>query len=120
MKIAEFLNIPNNYLATVRVVLLNRSTAARTIVTADSFQQAKLLLTRIYGDGNVLSINQMMNEDEEVSEGTQTLTPQQLQVKSLADKAKVATQQKKQLQARQAMQRAQAKMLDASKAATSA
>jgi phage shock protein A len=38
-----------------------------------------------------------------------------LQVKALADKAKQFTQQKKQLQARQNLAKAQAKMRDASK-----
>jgi phage shock protein A len=56
---------------------------------------------------------------DEIEEGTQTLTPQQLQVKALADKAKQATEQKKQLQARQAMQKAQEKMRDANKAVAS-
>jgi hypothetical protein len=51
----------------------------------------------------------------ETEEGTKTLTPQQLQVKTLADKAKQINQQKKQLQARQAIQNAQANLRDASK-----
>jgi phage shock protein A len=56
---------------------------------------------------------------DEIEEATQTLSPQQLQVKSLADKAKQATEQKKQLLARQAMEKAQEKMHDANKAVTS-
>jgi phage shock protein A len=51
----------------------------------------------------------------EIEEGTKTLTPQQLQVKALADKAKQINQQKKQLQARQAMAKAQQQMRDANK-----
>ena len=56
---------------------------------------------------------------DEIDEATQTMTPQQLQVKALADKAKQATEQKKQLQARQAMAKAQEKLRDANKAVTS-
>ena len=120
MKINEFTSKINTYIATVRVVLRDTSMTARTTITADSVQQAKALLTRSYGDGNVLNINQVMAEDEEVTEATKTLSPQQLQVKALADKAKQATEQKKQLVARQAMQKAQEKMRDANKAVTSA
>ena len=119
MKINEFTSKINTYIATVRVVLRDTSMTARTTITADSVQQAKALLTRSYGDGNVLNINQVMAEDEEVTEATKTLSPQQLQVKALADKAKQATEQKKQLVARQAMQKAQEKMRDANKAVAS-
>jgi hypothetical protein len=120
MKINEVTHIPQTYVATVRVVLRDSNVTARTTIRADTVQQAKLMLTRIYGDGNVLYINQVMSEDDEVTEGTKTLSPQQLQVKALADKAKQATEQKKQLQARQAMAKAQEKMRDANKAVTSA
>ncbi len=119
MKINEFTSKINTYIATVRVVLRDTSMTARTTITADSVQQAKALLTRTYGDGNVLNINQVMAEDEEVTESTKTLSPQELQVKALADKATQATEQKKQLQARQAMQKAQEKMRDANKAVAS-
>ncbi len=119
MKINEVTNIPQTYIATVRVVLRYGSTTVRTTITADTLQQAKAMFTRIYGEGNVLTINQVMAEDGEVTEGTEKLTPQQLQVKALADKAKQATEQKKQIVARQAMQKAQEKMRDANKAVAS-
>lgn len=120
MKINEVTNIPQTYLATVRVVLRDGSMTARTTITADTLQQARAMLTHIYGEGNVLNINQLMAEDKEVTEATKTLSPQELQVKALADKAKQATAQKKQLQARQAMAKAQEKMREANKAVTSA
>jgi hypothetical protein len=88
---------------------------ARTTITADTLQQAKAMLTRTFGDGNVLNINHVMAEDEKVTEATKTLSPQELQVKALADQAKRLSQQKKQLQARQAMAKAQEKMRDATK-----
>lgn len=120
MKINEVTQIPQTYLATLRVVLRDSNVTARTTIRADTVQQAKLMFTRIYGEGNVLNVTQVMAEDEEVTEGTKTLSPQQLQVKALADKAKQATALKKQLQARQAMAKAQEKMRDANKAVTSA
>jgi len=69
----------------------------------------------LYGEGNVLSITQGMTEDGNMTEETKILSPQDLQVKALADKAKQATQQKKKIQATQAMLKAQEKMRDVSK-----
>lgn len=113
MKINEVTNIPQTYLATVRVVLRDSSMTARTTITADTLQQAKALLTRTFGDGNVLNINQVMAEDEEVTEGTKTLSPQELQVKALADKAEDYKQQEKALKARQQMAKAQQNLMKA-------
>jgi hypothetical protein len=47
------------------------------------------------GECHVLSITQVMYEDEEVTEATKTLSPQELQVKSLSDKAKQYKEQAK-------------------------
>ena len=113
MKINEVTNIPQTYLATVRVVLRDSSMTARTTITADSLQQARMMLTRIFGDGNVLNINQVMSEDEDVTEGTKTLSPQELQVKALADKAEDYKQQEKALKARQQMAKAQQNLMKA-------
>ena len=115
MKINEVTNIPQTYLATVRVVLRDSSMTARTTITADSLQQARMMLTRIFGDGNVLNINQVMSEDEDVTEGTKTLSPQELQVKALADKAEDYKQQEKALKARQQMAKAQQNLMKASR-----
>lgn len=115
MKISEITNLPQTYMATVRVVLRDSSTTARTTITADTVMQAKLILTRTFGDGNVLNINQVMSEDEEVTEGTKTLSPQELQVKSLADKAEDYKQQEKAMKARQQMAKAQQNLLKASR-----
>ena len=113
MKINEVTNIPQSYLATVRVVLRDSSMTARTTITADTLQQAKALLTRTFGEGNVLNINQVMAEDEEVTEATKTLSPQELQVKALADKAEDYKQQEKALKARQQMAKAQQNLMKA-------
>lgn len=107
MKINEVTNIPQTYLATVRVVLRDSSMTARTSITADSLQQARMMLTRIFGDGNVLNTNQVMAEDEEVTEGTKTLSPQELQVKALADQAAQLNQQAKVRKAQIGLSKAQ-------------
>jgi len=113
MKINEVTNIPQTYLATVRVVLRDGSTTARTTITADKFQQARAMLTRMYGDGNVLSINQVMSGHQDMTEGTKTLSPQELQVKSLSDKAKQYKEQAKAMKARQQMAKAQQDLMKA-------
>jgi phage shock protein A len=115
MKINEVTNIPQTYLATVRVVLRDGSTTARTTITADTVQQAKLMLTRMYGEGNVASLTQIMSEQEDMTEGTKTLSPQELQVKSLADKAQQYKEQAKAMKARQQMAKAQQDLIKASR-----
>jgi TRAP-type uncharacterized transport system substrate-binding protein len=76
--------------------------------------QAKALLTHTFGDGNVLSINQDMSE-QDMTEGTKTLNSQELQVKTLADKAEDYKQQEKALKARQEMAKAQQNLMKASR-----
>jgi hypothetical protein len=115
MKAYEITNGPQTYIATVRVVLRDASTTARTSITADTFQQARAMLTRIYGDGNVLSINQVMSEHEDITEGTKTLSSQELQVKSLSDKAQQYKEQAKAMKARQQMAKAQQDLMKASR-----
>ena len=115
MKINEVTNIPQTYLAIVRVALRDSSVTARTTITADTVQQARAMLTRMYGEGNVLSINQVMSEDQDMTEGTKTLSPQELQVKSLADKAEDYKQQEKALRARQQMAKAQQNLMKANR-----
>lgn len=115
MKINELTNIPKSYLATVRVVLRDSTMTARTTITADTVQQARAMLTHIFGEGNVLSINQVMKEDEKVTEGTKTLSPQELQVKSLSDKAQQYKEQAKAMKARQQMAKAQQDLMKANR-----
>ncbi len=147
MKINEVTNAPQTYIATVRVVLRNGSTTARTTVTADTLAQAKVILTRIYGEGNVLSVSEVIYESPrtvqiqaQATNGTSSarlsrtkqeidsvqassvleagaarvLSPQELQVKALSDKAAQYKQQAKQLKARQAVQKAEERLRKAS------
>ena len=115
MKINEFTSKLNTYIATVRVVLRDTSMTARTMIAADSLQQARAMLTRTYGDGNVLNIKQVMAEDEEMTEATKTLSSQELQVQSLAQKAEEYKQQEKALKARQQMAKAQQNLMKVSR-----
>jgi translation initiation factor 2B subunit (eIF-2B alpha/beta/delta family) len=147
MKINEVSNLPRQYSATVRVVLRDATMTARTTITADTVHQARAMLTRIYGEGNVLSISEIVNESAstcqinaqasfpdqrrrsqpfakknaptvfscvaETENTTRVLSPAELQVKSLSDRAKQINQQAKQLKARQSLAKAQEKLRQA-------
>ena len=116
MKLYEITSPLRTYIARVR--LKNGATVTATERT-ESLTFARLIFQHKFGDNNVFSVNELSERMDEIEEATQTLTPQQLQVKALADKAKQATQQKKQLLARQAMAKAQEKMRDANNAVMS-
>jgi hypothetical protein len=111
MKINEITNTLKTFVATVKV----NGTSIKTSIDAESSTYARLLLQRLYGSGNVSSLSESSSELEEAGASTDVMDAGNLQVKALADKAKQFTQQKKQLQARQSLAKAQAKMRDASK-----
>ena len=117
MRLHEVTSPIKTYIARVR--LKNGATVTATERT-ESLYFATQIFKHKFGDNNVYGVTEVYEQVNELGEGTNTLTPQQLQVKALADKAKQATEQKKQLQARQAMAKAQEKMRDANKAVTSA
>ena len=113
MKINEFTNHLNTYIATVRVVLRNGSTMAKTHVIADGINQARMMLMHLYGEGNVFSVQALIEED--VTEGTKTLNPQELQVQSLTQKAQDYKEQAKTTKARQQMAKAQLNLMKVSR-----
>ena len=113
MKIAEVTNSLKTYIATVRV----DGAAHKTTIQADSSNAARLLLLRLYGQGNVASVVVEGDELAEAGTGTQVMDAGEQQVKALADQARRIALQKRQLQARQGMARAQERMRQASKQA---
>lgn len=148
MKIKEVTSYLKHYVATIRVVTSSGTVTARTSVTADSQQQARAILIRLYGTENVFSVSAVMREVPELHQirpqaaipaqarhskyprakrgslqlscvaetgGTKTrvLSPQELQVKALADKAEDYKQQEKALKARQEMAKAQQNLMKA-------
>ena len=86
MRIHEITNGLETFIATVRVANGSGSTAAKTAVLADGLMQARAILTRIFGEGNVLAVLEAQQMTE-IEEGTKTLSASELRVKSLADKA---------------------------------
>lgn len=144
MKLNEVTNLLKTYSATVRIVLRNGSTTARTTITADTLSHARAMLTRIYGENNVLNISETFSESgrtqqvnakasftdqrklrllrgeksapaefscvSETENTTRVLSPAELQVKSLSDKAKQINQQAKQVKARHSLEKAQERL----------
>ncbi len=117
MKLFEITSPIKTYIA--RVKLKNGATVTATERT-ESLSYARQIFQHKYGDRNVFNVSELNERVNEIGEGTQTLTAQQLQVKSLADQEKKIKQQKKQLQAKQAMAKAQEMMRDANNLVTSA
>lgn len=110
MRLHEFTTSLKTFIA--RVKLKNGSTVTATERT-ESLSFARMLFQHKFGDKNVLSVTEV--KDSVIDEGTKTLSSQELQVKSLADQEAKIKPQKKQLVARQALSKAQAKMRDATK-----
>ena len=101
MKINEITNPLPLFHALVRAKTSLATMTLKTAIHVEGPTQARQLLTAIYGEGSVQSITQGMTE------GTKTLSPQELQVKSLADKSKQFAQQAKATKARQQVAKAQ-------------
>lgn len=110
MKIAEATNSLKTYIATVRVA----GSTLKTTIQADNSYSARLLLLRHYGQGNVASVTAATVELAETGAG-QVMDAGEQQVKALADQARRIAQQKRQLQARQGLAKAQERMRQASK-----
>ena len=110
MRVYEFATPLKTF--TARVKLKNGSSVLATERT-ESLSYARQIFQHKYGDRNVFSVSEV--KDSVIGEATKTLSSQELQVKSLADQEAKIKQQKKQLQARQTMAKAQEKMRDANK-----
>lgn len=86
---------------------VNNTTTLKTAIYAEGPTQAKQLLTAVYGDNSVMSLT--LNESNLKSQrGTQTLTADQLKLKSLADQKTLISKNQERERARQKMAKAQA------------
>lgn len=68
MRLKEFTESLRQFSATVRVVLKNATTTSRTTINADSSSHAYLMLSRLYGVGNVLSLSELVNESPQANQ----------------------------------------------------
>jgi hypothetical protein len=102
MRLHEFITPLKTFVA--RVKLKNGATVTATERT-ESLSYARQIFQHKYGDSNVFSVSEV--KDSLIDEGTKTLSSQELQVKSLADKAKSYNQQARMLKARQKLAKSQ-------------
>jgi hypothetical protein len=105
MKINEITNTLKMFVAKVKV----NGTSIKTSITAENSTHARLLFQKLYGAANVSNLSEA-SELEETGAGTRVMSAGELQVKSLADQEVKIKQQKKQLQARQTLAKAQEKV----------
>ena len=98
MRLHEFTTPLKTFIAIVK--LKNGSTVIATERT-ESVSYARMLFQHKFGDKNVFSVSELNASVNEIEEGTKTLSSAELQVKSLADKAKGYNQQAKMLKLRQ-------------------
>lgn len=117
MKISEIISSGvKTYLASVRVEAAGVGSATcKVSVQTDSMNAARLMLSRVYGKGNVLSIKEVVLGE---TTGSQPKTAQDFQVKSLMDKSSQLNQQAKKIKATQKLQNAQKNYLRANTSST--
>jgi hypothetical protein len=109
--LSEVLSPLQAFRATVRVQAAGVSLAARTQIHAEGVQQALALLAKIYGAGNVLSVQQV--QEAKVAEATQAPNPADAQIKNMQQQARQLNQQARRMRAQRAVQRAQRKVRSA-------
>lgn len=142
MKINEVTQPLHTYRASVKVVLPDKAVRATTSIGADSLAQARSLLIRIYGPGNVFGVSEIVRETiadqaakspkkraepglshpkgiaqnafSPVAVSEEPISPQQAQTKALTDRAKKLNQQAKQMRAQQSLATAQQNVSQAS------
>lgn len=98
MKMNEFTNPLPLVKATVRAKTASATSNLKTAIYSEGPLQAQQLLKDGYGEDAVVSVS--------MSEGTQTLTPDQLKLKSLADQKVEVGQRQKEERARQTVAKA--------------
>ena len=106
--LSEVLSPLQAFRATVRVQAAGVSLAARTLIHAEGVQQARALLARIYGAGNVLALQRV--QETKVAEATQAPNPADAQIKNMQQQARQLNQQARRMRAQRAVQRAQRKI----------
>jgi hypothetical protein len=102
--LSEVLSPLQAFRATVRVQAAGVSLAARTLIHAEGVQQARALLARIYGAGNVLALQRV--QETKVAEATQAPNPADAQIKNMQQQARQLNQQARRMRAQRAVQKA--------------
>ena len=115
MRFSQFSSHQHKYKATIRVIDGSQSMTMNWTIEVDGLAQARLLASKLFGARNVTSVTEVRNE---FIESTETLSADQLKVKSLQDQKKRYGELAKREKARQSLVKAQKKMQSAFSTAT--
>ena len=111
MRFSQFSSHQHKYKLTVRVIDGSQSMTMNWTIEVDSLAQARLLASKLFGSRNVISVTEVRNE---FIESTETLSADQLKVKSLQDQQKRFGELAKREKARQQLVKAQSNFRKAS------
>ena len=107
MRFSQFSSRQHKYKVKVRVIDGSQSMTVNLTLEIDGISQARLVASKLFGSKNVVSVSEIRNE---FIESTETLTADQLKVKSLQDQQKRFSELAKRERARQQLAKAQAKV----------
>lgn len=111
MRFSQFSSYLHKYKVTVRVIDGSQSMTVNLTLEIDGISQARLVASKLFGSKNVVSVSEIRNE---FIESTETLTADQLKIKSLQDQQKRFSELAKREKARQQLAKAQAKVREVS------
>ena len=107
MRFSQFISTQKKFKVTARVIDGSQSMTVNVTLEIDGILQARLVASKLFGSKNVISVSEIRNE---FIEATETLTSDQLKVKSLQDQQKKFAELAKREKARQQLAKAQAKV----------
>ena len=115
MRFSQFSSHQHKYKVTVRIIDGSLSMAVNLTLETNGISQARLVASKLFGSKNVISVSEIRDE---FIESTETLTADQLKVKSLQDQQKRFSELAKREKARQSLVKAQKKMQNVFSTAT--
>jgi hypothetical protein len=104
MRFSHFSSNQQKYKVTVRIIDGSQSMTVDLTLEVNGIYQARLVASKLFGSNNVVSVIAILNE---FIESTQTLTADQLKIKSLKDEQKKYAELAKREKARQSLDKAQ-------------
>ena len=107
MRFSQFSSHQHKYKVTIRVIDGSQSMTVNLTLEVDGISQARFVASKLFGAKNVVSVSEIRNE---FIESTETLTADQLKIKSLQDQQKKFNDLAKREKARQQLAKAQAKV----------
>ena len=107
MRFSQFSSHQQKYKVIIRVIDGSQSMTVNLTLEVDGISQAKFVASKLFGAKNVVSVSEIRNK---FIESTETLTADQLKIKSLQDQQKKFNDLAKREKARQQLAKAQAKV----------